>query len=58
MLFFIAGASTGIHEALEMRDGDKKLYHGKSVFNAVKNVNETLGPELIKSGLKVLIHCY
>ncbi|RXG71042.1 Enolase [Armadillidium vulgare] len=48
-----SGASTGVHEALEMRDGDKKLYHGKSVFNAVKNVNDVIGPELIKSGLKV-----
>ena len=36
-----------------MRDGDKKLYHGKSVFNAVKNVNDIIGPELIKSGLNV-----
>jgi len=48
-----SGASTGVHEALEMRDGDKKMYHGKSVFQAVKNVNETIGPELIKSGIKV-----
>lgn len=48
-----SGASTGVHEALEMRDGDKKLYHGKSVFNAVKNVNEVIAPELIKSGLNV-----
>jgi len=48
-----SGASTGVHEALEMRDGDKKLYHGKSVFNAIKNVNDIIAPELIKSGLKV-----
>ncbi|XP_076062816.1 alpha-enolase [Oratosquilla oratoria] len=48
-----SGASTGVHEALEMRDGDKKIYMGKSVFNAVGHVNNTLGPELIKSGLKV-----
>merc|ERR1711931_2289 len=48
-----SGASTGIHEALEMRDGDKSLYHGKSVFNAIKNVNDVIAPELIKSGLKV-----
>jgi enolase len=34
-----SGASTGIHEALEMRDGDKLFYMGKSVLNAVKNVN-------------------
>ena len=44
-----SGASTGVHEALEMRDGDKSLYHGKSVFKAVKNVNEVIGPALIKS---------
>lgn len=44
-----SGASTGVHEALEMRDGDKKLYHGKSVFRAVKNVNDVIGPELIRS---------
>ncbi len=34
-----SGASTGIHEALEMRDGNKSFYMGKSVLNAVKNVN-------------------
>jgi enolase len=34
-----SGASTGIHEALELRDGDKKKYGGKSVINAVNNVN-------------------
>ncbi|XP_069948318.1 enolase isoform X2 [Cherax quadricarinatus] len=48
-----SGASTGVHEALEMRDGDKSKYHGKSVFNAVKNVNDIIAPEIIKSGLKV-----
>merc|ERR1711887_414740 len=48
-----SGASTGIHEALEMRDGDKSLYHGKSVFNAIKNVNDVIAPELIKSGIQV-----
>lgn len=44
-----SGASTGVHEALEMRDGDKSKYHGKSVFNAVKNVNDIIAPEIIKS---------
>lgn len=34
-----SGASTGSHEALELRDGDKKLYGGKSVLKAVENVN-------------------
>ena len=35
-----SGASTGIHEALEMRDGDKTRYLGKGVLKAVANVNE------------------
>lgn len=42
-----SGASTGIYEALELRDGDKSVYGGKGVLNAVKNVNEFLGPKLI-----------
>lgn len=48
-----SGASTGIHEALELRDGDKSNYLGKSVFTAVRNINEKIGPALLKSGLKV-----
>ncbi len=35
-----SGASTGIHEALELRDKDESLFHGKSVFNAIKNIEE------------------
>jgi len=42
-----SGASTGAHEALEMRDGDKSRYLGKGVQNAVHNVNELIAPELI-----------
>jgi enolase len=42
-----SGASTGEHEAVELRDGDKKRYLGKGVLKAVKNVNDTIGPELI-----------
>lgn len=42
-----SGASTGIYEALELRDGDKSFYGGKGVLNAVKNINEILGPKLI-----------
>lgn len=42
-----SGASTGEHEAVELRDKDKKRYLGKGVLNAVKNVNEVLAPELI-----------
>lgn len=42
-----SGASTGIYEALELRDGDKSVYGGKGVLNAVKNINEILGPKII-----------
>ena len=42
-----SGASTGEHEAVELRDGDKKRYLGKGVLNAVNNVNEVIAPELI-----------
>ncbi len=41
-----SGASTGMHEAVELRDDDKKVYMGKGVLNAVKNVNEILAKEL------------
>jgi enolase len=41
-----SGASTGEHEALELRDGDAKRYGGKGVQNAVRNVNEVIGPRL------------
>src|SRR5690606_31313385 len=39
-----SGASTGVHEAVELRDGDKKRYLGKGVQNAVANVKDKLGP--------------
>ena len=42
-----SGASTGVHEALELRDGDKGRYNGKGVLTAVENVNSTIAPELI-----------
>lgn len=42
-----SGASTGIYEANEMRDGDKKRYLGKGVLNAVKNVNTTIKKALV-----------
>ena len=42
-----SGASTGEHEALELRDGDKKRYLGKGVLNAVKNVETVLGPAIL-----------
>ncbi len=42
-----SGASTGVHEALELRDGDKSRYNGKGVLMAVENVNSVIVPELI-----------
>ena len=42
-----SGASTGIHEAVELRDEDKKIYGGKGVLKAVQNVNEIIYPELL-----------
>jgi enolase len=42
-----SGASTGVHEALELRDGDPSRYLGRGVKNAVKNINEVIAPELI-----------
>src|SRR5215471_16847525 len=42
-----SGASTGEHEAVELRDGDKKFYVGKSVRKAVENINAKIAPELI-----------
>ncbi len=42
-----SGASTGEHEAIELRDGDKKRYLGKGVLQAVKNVNEIIAPNLV-----------
>ncbi len=42
-----SGASTGIHEAVELRDNDKKKYVGKGVLKAVKNVNDIIAPILL-----------
>ena len=42
-----SGASTGEHEALELRDGDKKRFLGKGVKKAVDNVNKIIGPALV-----------
>jgi enolase len=41
-----SGASTGVHEALELRDGDKSRYLGKGVLKAVENVNDAIAEEL------------
>ena len=42
-----SGASTGIYEACELRDGDKSRYGGKGVLKAVKNVNEVIAPAIL-----------
>lgn len=42
-----SGASTGEHEAVELRDGDEKRYFGKGVLKAVSNVNEIIAPEIV-----------
>lgn len=42
-----SGASTGVHEALELRDGDKNRYLGKGTTKAVHNVNEVIAPKLL-----------
>src|SRR5947209_4249405 len=47
-----SGASTGEHEAVELRDGDKSRYGGKGVLKAVENVNSTLSDALV--GLEAL----
>ncbi|KAG6827408.1 hypothetical protein H0H92_011907 [Tricholoma furcatifolium] len=48
-----SGASTGIHEAVELRDGDKTQYLGKGVTKAVANVNDVIAPALIKADIPV-----
>ncbi|KAG7271573.1 hypothetical protein CRUP_027847, partial [Coryphaenoides rupestris] len=49
-----SGASTGIYEALELRDGDKNRYKGKGVLKAVGHINDSIAPKLIESGISVL----
>jgi enolase len=48
-----SGASTGQHEACELRDGDKTKWGGKGVSKAVENVNTVIAPALIESGIDV-----
>lgn len=48
-----SGASTGTHEAVELRDEDKSNFLGKGVTKAIKNVNDELAPKLIAKNLKV-----
>ncbi|KAM7268217.1 hypothetical protein ACFE04_010383 [Oxalis oulophora] len=47
-----SGASTGIYEALELRDGDKTVYGGKGVLNAVNNINHILGHKLVGADVR------
>lgn len=42
-----SGASTGVHEAVELRDDDKSIYMGKGVLKAIKNVNEAIASEIV-----------
>ncbi|MDG1710455.1 MAG: phosphopyruvate hydratase, partial [Schleiferiaceae bacterium] len=46
-----SGASTGVHEAVEIRDGDKTIYMGKGVLTAVENINTILAESIV--GLEV-----
>lgn len=48
-----SGASTGVHEALELRDNDKSIHLGKGVLKAVENVNKLIAPALIQANIDV-----
>ncbi|EGV64105.1 phosphopyruvate hydratase [Yamadazyma tenuis] len=48
-----SGASTGIHEALELRDGDKSKWLGKGVLKAVANVNDIIAPKFVEAKLDI-----
>ena len=50
-----SGASTGVHEALELRDNDKNSYHGKSVLKAINNINNIIAPAVIAANLDVTV---
>lgn len=54
--FVPSGASTGIHEAIELRDGDPTRYFGKGVLNAVLNVNNIIAPALVGRTVFEQIH--
>uniref|UniRef100_A0A673BBD8 Beta-enolase n=1 Tax=Sphaeramia orbicularis TaxID=375764 RepID=A0A673BBD8_9TELE len=49
-----SGASTGVHEALELRDGDKARYLGKGTIKAVDHVNKDIAPKLIEKNFSVI----
>lgn len=46
-----SGASTGDYEALELRDGDETRYHGRGVLKAVNNINQIIGPAIVRAGI-------
>lgn len=48
-----SGASTGVHEALELRDNEKNNYHGKGVLQAISHINKIIAPELLKQSFNV-----
>jgi enolase len=48
-----SGTSTGAYEAIELRDGDNERYHGKGVLTAIHNVNDVLGPAILKKGFQL-----
>lgn len=48
-----SGASTGIYEALELRDNDKSVHVGKGVLKAIANINEKIGPALVAKNINV-----
>ena len=48
-----SGASTGAHEAIELRDGDKAKWQGKGVLTAVSNVNTILAPAVVKANVDI-----
>src|SRR5690349_6682747 len=48
-----SGASTGQHEACELRDGDKSKWRGKGVLKAVDNVNSIIGPKVVEKNMDV-----
>ncbi len=48
-----SGASTGVHEALELRDGDMSRFLGKGVLKAIENVNEKIAPALLSENIPV-----
>ena len=52
-----SGASTGILEALELRDGDKAIYMGKSVYDAVSNINSTIKSSIINQSFEQHTFC-